>query len=223
VSGGRFDPLLHGEVGRRPPAGLKSRLGGVGPALVPAGLNLRLLNPQHGQPDRLTSTGVRTAWSDVMVLTGLAWAAAVWMARSSLRFLPKIVWSPMRPASRRAGFARPGRARLVQVERPAGRTTWTSRARPGCLRCAMGRGARPDIPESPGSRGGAPAAGGHVPGRRAGGPARRRAKPWRKPRPRGEERIAVAGVAPRPTKTVIPAAYASRAHVISEIGDDDHR
>jgi hypothetical protein len=65
-------------------------------------------------------------------------------------------------ASRRASFAQPGRARLVQVERPTGRTTWTRRARSGCLRCATGRGSGPGIPESPGSRGGAPAAGGIV-------------------------------------------------------------
>ena len=42
-------------------------------------------------------------------------------------------------ASRRAGPARPGRARLVQVERPTGRTTWTRRAWSGCLWCAAGQ------------------------------------------------------------------------------------
>ena len=76
--------------------------------------------------------------------------------------------SPKRPgtswpvrASRRASFARPGRACLVQVERPTGRTTWTRQARSGCLRGAMGyRGGA--IPERPGSGGGAPAAGGPV-------------------------------------------------------------
>lgn len=41
-------------------------------------------------------------------------------------------------ASRRAGFAPPGRARPVQVERPTGRTTRTRRARSGCLWCAAG-------------------------------------------------------------------------------------
>jgi hypothetical protein len=65
-------------------------------------------------------------------------------------------------ASHRASFALPGRACLVQVERPTGRTTWTRQARSGCLRCAMGRGAGPGIPESSGSEGGAPAAGGPV-------------------------------------------------------------
>jgi hypothetical protein len=64
-------------------------------------------------------------------------------------------------ASRRAGSALPGRARVVKVERPTGRTTFATRARSGGLRCAMGRGAGPGIPESPGSGGGAPAAGGH--------------------------------------------------------------
>jgi hypothetical protein len=65
------------------------------------------------------------------------------------------------PASRRAGSALPGRARVGKVERPTG-TTFPTRARSGCLRCAMGCGAGPGIPESPGSRGGAPAAGGRV-------------------------------------------------------------
>ena len=41
-------------------------------------------------------------------------------------------------ASRRAGLPRPGRVRPVQVERPTGRTTWTGRARSGCLWCATG-------------------------------------------------------------------------------------
>jgi hypothetical protein len=63
-------------------------------------------------------------------------------------------------ASRRASFARPGRARVGKVERPTGRTTFPTRARSGCLRCATGRGARLGIPEPPGSRGEAPAAGG---------------------------------------------------------------
>jgi hypothetical protein len=64
-------------------------------------------------------------------------------------------------ASRRASFARPGRACLVQVERLTSRTTWTRQARSGCLRCAMGcRGT--GIPERRGSWGGAPAAGGPV-------------------------------------------------------------
>jgi hypothetical protein len=67
-----------------------------------------------------------------------------------------------RSASRRAGSARPGRVRPVQVERPAGRTTWTGRTRSGCLRCAMGRRSGPGIPESPGSGGGAPAAEGPI-------------------------------------------------------------
>ena len=81
-----------------------------------------------------------------------------------------------RVAPGRAGIpsrklARPGRARVGKVERPTGPTTFPTRARSGCLRCAMGHGARPGIPESPGSRGGVPAAGGPCPGRRAGGPA----------------------------------------------------
>src|SRR5215207_2377430 len=98
----------------------------------------------------------------VLVVVGLGECWRRHFARSSPRFLPKLGSLPAVPASRRASFARPGRVRLVQVERPTGRTTWTRRARSGCLRCAMGRGARPDIPESPGSRGGAPAAGGRV-------------------------------------------------------------
>jgi hypothetical protein len=65
-------------------------------------------------------------------------------------------------ASRRASFARPGRARVGKVERPTGRTTFPTRARSGCLWCAAGRGDRLGIPESPGSVGGAPAAGGPV-------------------------------------------------------------
>jgi hypothetical protein len=44
------------------------------------------------------------------------------------------------------------------------RLVGTRCARSGCFRCATGRGARPGIPESPGSSGGAPAAaGGHSP------------------------------------------------------------
>src|SRR4051794_22797040 len=54
------------------------------------------------------------------------------------------------PASRRAGVARSCRAELVQVERPTGRTTWTSSARCGCLRWAMGRPGQAGIPECPG-------------------------------------------------------------------------
>jgi hypothetical protein len=66
-------------------------------------------------------------------------------------------------ASRRAGFALPGRARLVQVERPAGRTTWTRRAWSGCLRCAAGSPrAEAGIPERPGPGRDALAAGGHL-------------------------------------------------------------
>jgi hypothetical protein len=72
------------------------------------------------------------------VFMGLGWAPAVRWARSSPRFLPKIAWHLVWPASRRASFARPGRACLVQVERPTGRTTWTSSARSGGLRCVMG-------------------------------------------------------------------------------------
>jgi hypothetical protein len=83
------------------------------------------------------------------------------------------------PASRRAGFARPGRVRLVQVERPAGRTTWTRRARSGCVWCAAGRRSAPGIPERPGPGLEALAAGGavRVPGSRSGRdrPNRRRA------------------------------------------------
>ena len=58
-------------------------------------------------------------------------------------------------ASRRASFARPGRACLVQVERPAGRTTWTRQARSGGLRCAMGH-RDPAIPERPRVQGRSP-------------------------------------------------------------------
>src|SRR4051812_39693020 len=53
-------------------------------------------------------------------------------------------------ASRRTSFARPGRARVGKVERPTGRTTFPTRARSGCLRCAMGGRAWLGIPESPG-------------------------------------------------------------------------
>jgi hypothetical protein len=80
-------------------------------------------------------------------------------------------------ASRRASFARPGRARLVQVERLTSRTTWTRRARSGCLRCAMGcQGA--DIPERWGS--------GRSPGRR---------RPC--PGPLGPEALPARGVGPK--------------------------
>ena len=41
-------------------------------------------------------------------------------------------------ASRRAGFALPGRVCPVQVERPTGRTTWTRQTRSGRLWCATG-------------------------------------------------------------------------------------
>ncbi len=86
----------------------------------------------------------------------VAWLALLILAPSTTRGFVAA------GASRRASLARPGRARLVQVERPTGRTTWTRRARSGCLRCAMGRGAGPGIPELPGFVGGAPAAGGRV-------------------------------------------------------------
>jgi hypothetical protein len=53
-------------------------------------------------------------------------------------------------ASRRAGFAQPGRGRQVQAERPAGRTAWTWRARSGRLRCAAEcRWLAAGIPERP--------------------------------------------------------------------------
>src|SRR5205823_715795 len=66
-------------------------------------------------------------------------------------------------ASRRAGFARPVRAELVQVERPTGRTTWPSSARSGGLRYATGRRARAaGIPERPGPGREALAAGGRL-------------------------------------------------------------
>ena len=66
-------------------------------------------------------------------------------------------------ASRRAGSALPGRADLVQVERPTGRTTWTRSARSGGLRCAMGgrwQAGHPGVVEGSGRV--APAAGGHL-------------------------------------------------------------
>src|SRR5437868_1036273 len=66
------------------------------------------------------------------------------------------------PASRRAGSARPCRAELVQVERPTGRTTWTSSARCGCLRWATGRRGPAGISERPGPGRDALAAGGRV-------------------------------------------------------------
>jgi hypothetical protein len=49
-------------------------------------------------------------------------------------------------AFRRAGFARPGRACLVKVERPTGRTTWTRQARSGCLWCAAGGSGSAGLP-----------------------------------------------------------------------------
>jgi hypothetical protein len=74
----------------------------------------------------------------VLVLVGVwgCWRRLV--ARSSPRILPKLGSLPAVPASRRASFARPGRVRLVQVERPTGRTTWTRRTRSGCLRVCDG-------------------------------------------------------------------------------------
>jgi hypothetical protein len=42
-------------------------------------------------------------------------------------------WRGLSVASRRAWVAVPGGVRLVQVERPTGRTTWTRRARSGWL------------------------------------------------------------------------------------------
>lgn len=66
------------------------------------------------------------------------------------------------PSSRRAGFARPGCVRLVQVDAARRSYDLTRRARSGCLRCAMGRRADAGIPEPPRSRGGAPAAGGRT-------------------------------------------------------------
>jgi hypothetical protein len=65
-------------------------------------------------------------------------------------------------ASRRAGFAQPGRGRRVQAERPTGRTAWTRRARSGRLRCAAGgRWPPTGIPERPGPGRVALAAGGY--------------------------------------------------------------
>src|SRR4051812_41100033 len=73
-----------------------------------------------------------------LVLVGLRRLLGLTIARSPPHSPPELIkigsLLPV-PASRRASFARPGRARLVQVERPAGRTTWTRRARSGCLRC----------------------------------------------------------------------------------------
>ena len=77
----------------------------------------------------------------VLVLVGLARREKRPTGRSSPRSLPIRRWGRwllLVPASRRAGSVLPGRARPVQVERPAGRTTWTGRARSGCLRCATG-------------------------------------------------------------------------------------
>ena len=79
--------------------------------------------------------------------------------------LPAIPSRRLRPAGPRP----PG-----QVERPTGRTTWTRRARSGCLWCAAGERVRLGIPEPPGSRAGSPGRRRPGPGRRAGGPARRR-------------------------------------------------
>jgi len=61
-------------------------------------------------------------------------------------------------------LSRPGRARLVQVERPTGRTTWTRRARSGGLWCAIGEppAGLPGVPRS-----------------RASSPGRRRPDPGR--------------------------------------------
>ena len=53
-------------------------------------MNLRPLDPQHGQHLRLTSTTVLTAWLRMVVFMGLGWAPTVRWARSSPRFLPKI-------------------------------------------------------------------------------------------------------------------------------------
>jgi hypothetical protein len=94
----------------------------------------------------LTRFGKGADFENVSPLSPSAWTVDIWLA-------------PMR-ASRRAGFARSGRARRVQVERPAGRTTWTRRARSGCLRCAAGSPGA-GIPKRPGPGRVALAAGGY--------------------------------------------------------------
>jgi hypothetical protein len=104
-----------------------------------------------------------------LVLVGLRELWSVLNTRSTPHPPPKIARSHSSVrASRRAGTARPGHARLVQVERPTGRTTWTRRAWSGCLRCAAGSPrAEVGIPERPGPGREALAAGGGV---RVGGP-----------------------------------------------------
>jgi hypothetical protein len=84
--------------------------------------------------------------------------------RSNLRSLPAAVKRHRRPpvrASRRASFARPGRARVGKVERPTGRTTFPTRPWSGGLRCASGR-LSAGIPERPGPGRAALAAGGRL-------------------------------------------------------------
>jgi hypothetical protein len=82
---------------------------------------------------------------------------------SSLPTWPRLARLLRVRASRRASPARPGRACLVQVERPTGRTTWTRQARSGCLRCVMGSPGRGvGIPEQPGPGRVALAAGGWI-------------------------------------------------------------
>jgi hypothetical protein len=112
-------------------------------------------------------------WLYVLVMTsvlvGLRGLRRVLDTRSTPHLPPKIACNDLWVrASRRAGSARPGRVHLVQVERLTSRTTWTRRTWSGCLRCAAGspRGAA-GIPERPGPRREALAAGGHP---RVGGP-----------------------------------------------------
>jgi hypothetical protein len=114
----------------------------------------------------------------VLVLVGLTRCERVMVSRSSPRFLPawlRPAWVLSVSASRRAGFALPGRARLVQVERPyrtndldqAG-AVWSPSVRGGC---SWGGWASQSCP---GPRAGSPGRRRPTPGCRAGGPARRR-------------------------------------------------
>ena len=67
-----------------------------------------------------------------------------------VRSILTVVRDPASVVSRLAGLARPGRARLVQLERPTGRTSWTRRARSGCLWCQMVRRVSACPPGGPG-------------------------------------------------------------------------
>lgn len=161
-------------------------------ALLPASgrpdSNRRPLDPQDvavGVCARQQRSAGWHAVGECTVRISPSWTCGPLLVPGRIQWTALVACFGADPASRRAGPALPGRADLVQVERPAGRTTWTRSARSGGLRCATGTRSRPRHPrvaEGPGRV--APAAGGYprVVGPEAlpaGGdpPGRRRAAP----------------------------------------------